>query len=287
MQTINKYPLDDQLTPVFIFERLNNIIFPEETDTGEFFMTLEKDPQQEDFLQGRMLGNPYSSNDPDLGPNMREIKNKICTDCELVALLEDDNGMELLVNNKIISLDLPVKDVFQKVWLPVAQENEPMRIIYRMRGLLGDATEEFIENLAAKDNEDKDEEEIYKMANVMADNQGLKVMLDRLAHIQDSIHSKQLLMVLLKLLGYCVKVKKNREKLLDPELKTIPTLLKCVKLCLGASETSAIGAQGPALSEQVLEVMEKLLVEATVKQVIFFDSKLYNYTISKGAFKRG
>ena len=54
--------------------------------------------------------------------------------------------MELLVNNKIISLDLPVKDVYQKVWAPVAQENEPMRIIYRMRGLLGDATEEFIES---------------------------------------------------------------------------------------------------------------------------------------------
>ena len=66
-----------KLTPVFIYERLCNIIFPEETDTGEFFMTLEKDPQQEDFLQGRMLGNPYSSNDPDLGPNMSEIKNKI------------------------------------------------------------------------------------------------------------------------------------------------------------------------------------------------------------------
>ena len=76
------------------------------------------------------------------------------------------SGMELLVNNKIISLDLPVKDVYQKVWAPVAQENEPMRIIYRMRGLLGDATEEFIENLANKDNEDQDEEEIYKMANV-------------------------------------------------------------------------------------------------------------------------
>ena len=92
MNFSNRYSFDDQLTPVFIFERLCNIIFPEETDTGEFFMTLEKDPQQEDFLQGRMLGNPYSSNDPDLGPNMREIKNKICTDCELVALLEDDNG---------------------------------------------------------------------------------------------------------------------------------------------------------------------------------------------------
>lgn len=78
-------------------------------------MTLEKDPQQEDFLQGRMLGNPYSSSEPGLGPLMRDVKNKICQDCELVALLEDDNGMELLVNNKIISLDLPVKDVFKKV----------------------------------------------------------------------------------------------------------------------------------------------------------------------------
>ena len=26
--------------------------------------------------------------------------------------------MELLVNNKIISLDLPVKDVYRKIWLP-------------------------------------------------------------------------------------------------------------------------------------------------------------------------
>ncbi len=33
----------------------------EENDVGEFFLTLEKDPQQEDFLQGRMQGNPYRS----------------------------------------------------------------------------------------------------------------------------------------------------------------------------------------------------------------------------------
>ena len=64
-----------------------------------------------------MLGNPYSSNDPGMGPLMRDIKNKICQDCELVALLEDDSGMELLVNNKIINLDLPVKDVYRKVFI--------------------------------------------------------------------------------------------------------------------------------------------------------------------------
>ncbi|XP_053389127.1 protein purity of essence-like [Mercenaria mercenaria] len=63
-----------------------------------------------------MLGNPYSSSEAGLGPLMRDVKNKICQDCELVALLEDDSGMELLVNKKIISLDLPVKDVYRKEW---------------------------------------------------------------------------------------------------------------------------------------------------------------------------
>jgi E3 ubiquitin-protein ligase UBR4 len=157
-------------------------------------------------LQGRMLGNPYSSNDSDLGPLMREIKNKICRDCELIALLEDDNGMELLVNNKIISLDLPVKDVYQKVWLPNAHEGEPMRIIYRMRGLLGDATEEFIETLDNKDSADLDEEDVYKLANVMADCGGLDVMLARLESVHETLYSKQLLSVLLKLFGHCIRV---------------------------------------------------------------------------------
>ena len=46
---------------------------------GEFYLSLEKDPQQEDFLQGRMQGNLYPSSSPGLGPLMRDVKNKICT----------------------------------------------------------------------------------------------------------------------------------------------------------------------------------------------------------------
>ena len=52
-------------------------------------------------------------------------------------MLEDDTGMELLVNNKIISLELPVKDVYKKIWVPDHGDGEAMRIVYRMRGLLG------------------------------------------------------------------------------------------------------------------------------------------------------
>jgi len=54
------------------------LVTKEANDASDFFMTLEKDPQQEDFLQGRMLGNPYNSNEPGLGPLMRDVKNKIC-----------------------------------------------------------------------------------------------------------------------------------------------------------------------------------------------------------------
>jgi E3 ubiquitin-protein ligase UBR4 len=65
-----------------------------------------------------MMNNLYSSEDPSMGPLMRDVKEKISQDCELVALPEDENGMELLVANKIINLNISVRDVYKKVWLP-------------------------------------------------------------------------------------------------------------------------------------------------------------------------
>ena len=61
------------------------------------------------------------------------------------------------------------------MWLPEAGEGEPMRVIYRMRGLLGDATEEFIESLDKKEGEASDDEEIYKLAAVLGECGGIKV----------------------------------------------------------------------------------------------------------------
>lgn len=229
----------------------------------EFFVTLEKDPQQEDFLQGRMPGNPYSSNEPGIGPLMRDIKNKICQDCDLVALLEDDSGMELLVNNKIISLDLPVAEVYKKVWCP-ANEGEPMRIIYRMRGLLGDATEEFIESLDSTTDEEEDEEEAYKMAGVMAQCGGLECMLTRLAGIKDFKQGRHLLTVLLKLFSYCVKVKVNRQQLIKPEMNPLNVMLGTLNLALLAEQESK-DSGGATIAEQVLSIMEIILDEANAE----------------------
>ncbi|XP_050533339.1 E3 ubiquitin-protein ligase UBR4 [Daktulosphaira vitifoliae] len=261
VETVEKCDPQDVRTPVFVFERLCSIIYPEENDIGEFYMNLDKDPQQEDFLQGRMLGNPYSSNESGLGPLMRDVKNKICQDCELVALLEDDNGMELLVNNKIISLDLPVKEVYKKIWLPEGGDNEAaMHIVYRMRGLLGDATEEFIETLDAKSDQEVNNEEVYKMANVMAECRGIEVILNRLSTIEDLSRSRPLLQVLLKLLNLCVKVNHNQEVLTDPKLGSIPILLSTLELCLN---NEADGLSNTSLTEQTLDILETILSKAT------------------------
>ncbi|KAM6434914.1 E3 ubiquitin-protein ligase UBR4 isoform 2-T2 [Liasis olivaceus] len=263
IETAKRYSLDDYRTPVFIFERLCSIIYPEENEVTEFFVTLEKDPQQEDFLQGRMPGNPYSSNEPGIGPLMRDIKNKICQDCDLVALLEDDSGMELLVNNKIISLDLPVAEVYKKVWCPT-NEGEPMRIIYRMRGLLGDATEEFIESLDSTTDEEEDEEEVYKMAGVMAQCGGLGCMLNRLTGIKDFKQGRHLLTVLLKLFSYCVKVKVNRQQLVKLEMNTLNVMLGTLNLALVAEQESK-DSGGAAVAEQVLSIMEIILDESNAE----------------------
>jgi len=227
----------DIRTPVFIFERLCSTIHPEEDIYSEFFVTLEKDPQQEDYLQGRMLNNPYSSNEPGIGPLMKDIKNKICQDCELLALLEDDSSMELLVSNKIICLDLPVRDVYKRIWCQENHEGDAMRIVYRMRGLLGDATEEFVQSLYSRNNEEVDEEQVFKMANMMSTSGGLQVMIHRLRQVDDiSPPFKPLLDVILRLFTYCTKTRANRIALMSEDLKAVETLLSTLKLAINDAD---------------------------------------------------
>lgn len=70
---------------------------------------------------------------------MRDVKNKICRTLDLRGLLDDDNGMELLVHSKIIKLDLPVGKVYEHVWRrginpdnPTAEAG-PMQVVYRLQ----------------------------------------------------------------------------------------------------------------------------------------------------------
>ena len=51
-----------------------------------------------------------------------------------------------MVDQKIISLDLPVADVYEKMWRK-QHPDQPLSVVYRMRGLLGDATEPFVKTI--------------------------------------------------------------------------------------------------------------------------------------------
>jgi len=55
VETLKKCPKEDLTTPVFVFERLCSLIVHEESDVAEFYVAIDKDPQQEDFLQVELV----------------------------------------------------------------------------------------------------------------------------------------------------------------------------------------------------------------------------------------
>jgi hypothetical protein len=102
-----------------------------------------------------------------------------------------------------------------------------------MRGLLGDATEEFIERFDDKHQRPANDEETYKLANVMGECGGLDVLLERLSCVRDiQGEGRPLLGALVKLLSFCTKVQTNRSLLITPELNAVQRLLGALKLCL-------------------------------------------------------
>ena len=128
-----------------------------------------------------MVKNPYSSKQ--VGPLMRDVKNKICRDLDLGGLIEDDNGMELLVAGSIIKLDLAVSTVYEQVWARsaaaqgYADGGSAMVVVYRLQGLDGEATEPIVETLDQESGEEIDPETEYKIAGVVGETGGLEVMM--------------------------------------------------------------------------------------------------------------
>ena len=82
-----------------------------------------------------------------------------------------------------------------------------MRVVYRMRGLLGDATEDMVEKLDDGKDKNVDDEQEYKMASVLGRCEGLDAVMFRLACVRDFIRGHQLISAALKLLDSCTKLK--------------------------------------------------------------------------------
>ena len=50
-----------------------------------------------------------------------------------------------------------------------------MHVVYRMRGLMGEATEDMVNELTNENEEDEDDEQKYKLASVLSQCGGIEV----------------------------------------------------------------------------------------------------------------
>lgn len=83
-------------------------------------------------------------------------------------------------------------------------------------------------------------------------------MLNRLASIRDVSRSQGLLQVLLKLMGLCVKVKRNQEELIKPSLNTVSKLLTILHMCLSSdNEVAQNVLMGQTLKVSFLVVLHR------------------------------
>ena len=193
-------------------------------------------PYQEDFIRGHMSRHPYASNE--IGTTMREVSARICRDLELV--LDADFGLELLVDNKIIGLDLPIHMVYEQVWRRSQVDGGggregPMIVVYRLQGLDGEATEEIVDSLDQEEDEEEDPETKFRITDVVGEGNGFDVLLVFVqqmdfANSLDVEMDRQLLTLVLNFISMCSQIARNRRVLAQKD--GIGILLSKMHMCV-------------------------------------------------------
>ncbi|KAK7266596.1 hypothetical protein RIF29_19245 [Crotalaria pallida] len=273
-------------TCLFILEQLCNLICPSKPEPA-YLLVLNKAHTQEEFIRGSMTKNPYSS--AEIGPLMRDVKNKICHQLDLLGLLEDDYGMELLVAGNIISLDLSIAQVYELVWKKSNQslnsvtnsnllspnsatssrDCPPMTVTYRLQGLDGEATEPMIKELEEDREESQDPEVEFAIAGAVRECGGLEILLGMIQRLRDDLKSNQeQLVAVLNLLMYCCKIRENRRALL--KLGALGLLLET------ARRAFSVDAMEPA--EGILLIVETLTLEANESDNISITQSAFTVT---------
>ncbi|KAL0540634.1 hypothetical protein IC582_020643 [Cucumis melo] len=260
-------------TCLFILEQLCNLISPSKPEPV-YLLVLNKAHTQEEFIRGSMTKNPYSS--AEIGPLMRDVKNKICHQLDLLSFLEDDYGMELLVAGNIISLDLSIALVYEQVWkksnqssnaisntaiisTTAARDSPPMTVTYRLQGLDGEATEPMIKELEEDREESQDPELEFAIAGAVREYGGLEILLGMIQRIWDNFKSNQeQLVAVLNLLMHCCKIRENRRALL--RLGALGLLLETAR--------RAFSVDAMESAEGILLIVESLTIEANESESI-------------------
>lgn len=252
IDTLKMY--SDNRTALFVFEKLNSMIQPVKTEPV-YKLKLTRAASQEFYFQGRLSKQQWTTKEfskngqPAL---MSDVKDKICEEMNI----HSDIPFELLVNNCIIALNLPVVKVYEKVWLTRNVEtnnNTPMEIVFRFQGIDGEATEDRIETLP-RDDESIDIAQKSKITSVISTHGGVEVIVSYLRSITDFGSDKELAKNLLQFMLYCTYSKLNRRRFLMTD--TVECLLSKCKYVFQHSEMAEI-------AELLLLCIKPLVKEAT------------------------
>ncbi|EFC48519.1 hypothetical protein NAEGRDRAFT_57108 [Naegleria gruberi] len=245
----------DNRTALFVFEKLNNIIQPIKEEPV-FKLKLVRAASQEFYFQGRLSRQTWNSVDfknSSGGPAlMSDVKDKICEELSI----HSDIPFELLVNNKIIALNLPVTRVYEKVWLTRNMEgstpNAPMEVIYRFQGI-DEASEDNVDTLPSEDDSINIAQRC-KITGIISKYGGIEVMVSYLRSITDFSSDKSLAKNLLQFMQYCTNVKLNRRRFLM--IDSVECLLSKCKYVFQHGDLAEI-------AELLLLVIRPLIKEAT------------------------
>lgn len=219
------YYKNDTVCQTFLYEQILNIVCPPK-QKKEFQVQFAKYPNHEEFIRGQLNRMPYKASD--IGTTMLDVRKRICKELEI----GDPNPYELLIANNLVDLDLPIYLVYEKVWVPFIKQREeegqsfgaeipPMKVILRISGLDGEATENRVSNLI-DDSEDEEmvkhrikltevfNKEIQSATNSEIKTNGIEIMLKKIRELSYITVQKPLLKKVVKLLVYCSKVSENR-----------------------------------------------------------------------------
>ncbi|KAL7054797.1 hypothetical protein AAHC03_025708 [Spirometra sp. Aus1] len=220
-----QYPDDDLASAAFLLDRMCAPVCPISTDLPPFPVSLSVWGNQEDYLFVRRIREVVSSDTRGFGPRIHDVINYICTENNLTT----DMRLEIVCENQILMPELRLQDVYTQIWLAnPSNANSMMELIYRIPGLEEDNLP-YVEQLTTP----PVPVEQYSHLAILAEHPfGLKGILSRLATVRDALKGRELLVVSMHILEYCLKIPECQKRLLDPELNAISILLGVLLTCL-------------------------------------------------------
>ena len=256
-------------SPAHVINALYDLVFPPK-EALNFQIVLRKIHTQEDLIPGRISSNSINSND--IGLLMRDVKNRICTDLDMQHLMEDDHSMELLVNGNIISLDLPLEDVYLNVWKPT-NANKPMVIIFRLQGLDGEATEPMISSFPQTEGDNIAPEIKFKYSTALSKDDGFLPFFTSIQKLDNETVSN-----LMKLLAQYAIFKENKTAM--NRVNGTRFLFELIQTIIKDPETTASDLSPIIELTGILVKDSPNSVESPEKQVLLiFDTLKYKIVI--------